>query len=73
MDNWNNLGFNTGGFTLLLPFILIMAFWEIAWKGWAMWKAAENKDTGWFVALLLLNTFGILPILYIYVFSKNKK
>jgi hypothetical protein len=38
-----------------------------------MWKAAKNGSVAWFIALMIFNTVGILPILYLYVFSKNSK
>jgi len=46
--------------------------WSVAWKGIALWKAAKNDNLKWFVVLLVVNTAGILEILYIYVFSKKK-
>lgn len=51
--------------------ILILALWSIAWKGVALWKAARGGDKVWFVVLLILNTVGILEILYIFYFSKQ--
>ena len=56
-----------------LGIILILVFWEIFWKGIALWKAARNSQKYWFVALLILNTAGILPILYIFIFQEGKK
>lgn len=53
---------------LWLGFFII---WEVFWKGQALWKAAQNKNKIWFVALFLINSLGILPILYIYVFSEK--
>jgi hypothetical protein len=50
--------------------IILAALWTIPWKGVALWKAAQKKDVYWFIALLLINTIGILEILYIFVFSK---
>lgn len=50
--------------------ITLATLWTIPWKGVALWKAAQKKDKYWFVALLLINTVGILEILYIFVFSK---
>lgn len=47
--------------------------WTLPWKGVALWKAANKKDKVWFILLLVLNTLGILEILYIFVFSKIKK
>lgn len=65
-------------FTLLalgawLPIIIIAMAWSFVWKGLALWKSARQGDKGWFVAFLIINTLGILEILYIYIFSKNKK
>ncbi|MCG7853991.1 MAG: DUF5652 family protein [Methanosarcinaceae archaeon] len=56
-----------------LGIIIILVFWEIFWKGIALWKAARNSQKYWFVALLILNTAGILPILYIFIFQEGKK
>ena len=48
-------------------FLLIV--WSLVWKGLALWKAAREGSKVWFVVLLILNTAGILDILYLYVFS----
>lgn len=53
-------------------FIIGLAVWEVVWKGLGLWKAAQNKQTGWFVAMLAINSVGILPILYLYVFSPKQ-
>ncbi len=50
-----------------------LMLWTIPWKGVALWKAAKNGHTGWFVAILLLNTLAILEIIYILGFSKKRK
>lgn len=47
--------------------------WEAVWKGIALWKAGRNNQLGWYIALLILNTVGILPILYILFFQKSKE
>ena len=55
-----------------IGFILVFAiFWSLIWKGLALWKAARQGSKKWFVALLIINTLGILEILYLYVFSKK--
>jgi len=38
----------------------------------AMWKAARKDSPIWFVVLAIVNSLGILSILYIYVFSEMK-
>ncbi|MEK7635026.1 MAG: DUF5652 family protein [Patescibacteria group bacterium] len=63
----------SGGFIAATGvFLMILVLWTLVWKGMALWKAAEEKNKVWFVVLLLVNTVGILDILYIYVFSKKK-
>lgn len=51
----------------------ILAIWEIVWKGLGVWRAAKNNQKYWFAAILLINSVGILPILYLYVFGGKKK
>lgn len=53
--------------------ILILVLWELFWKGIALWKAARESQRYWFIAILILNTAGILPILYIFLFKKGRK
>lgn len=49
-----------------------IAIWSIIWKGLALWKASKKSQKYWFVALLVINTMGLLEISYIYYFSKRK-
>lgn len=74
-DNpWINGGLGLGVFgTWLGIFLLPLLIWGIAWKGWALWKAARENSKVWFIALLFINTVGILDILYIFVFSSKKE
>ena len=46
--------------------------WLLTWKGVALWKAARKSHLVWFIVLLIANTFGILEILYIFLFSELK-
>lgn len=50
--------------------VLILGLWDLVWKCLGMWRAAQRRETIWFIAIFLFNTLGILPILYLYVFSK---
>ncbi len=52
-------------------FLLPILAWTIVWKGWALWKAAKNDSKPWFIVLLVVNTLGILDLLYIFVFGKK--
>lgn len=53
--------------------IAVLVIWEFVWKGIALWKAARNSDKAWFIILLVINSVGILPLLYIYIFGKKPK
>jgi hypothetical protein len=57
--------------TYAFLFILLSA-WSLAWKGFALWRAARNRQNIWFIVLLILNTFGILEIVYVFYFNKPK-
>ncbi len=57
--------------SVFLIVILVVALWELLWKGVALWKSARNNDLAWFVCILIFNTAGILPIIYILFFSKK--
>jgi hypothetical protein len=59
---------NTFAF-LLVPFMI----WSFIWKGWALWRAVKNDSKPWFIALLLINTMGILEIIYIFILGKKSK
>ncbi|HNV97080.1 MAG TPA: DUF5652 family protein [bacterium] len=52
---------------------IILMLWVLPWKAVALWKSARSSQKIWFIALLLMNTLGILEILYIFVFSKMSK
>ncbi len=53
--------------------IIALAIWELIWKGIELWKAARKDQNYWFIAMLILNTAGILPILYIFFFQEGEK
>jgi len=44
--------------------------WTVVWKAIGAWKAARKGDLVWFVAFFVVNTGGILPIVYIFIFQK---
>jgi len=52
---------------------IFIAIWELVWKGLALWKAGQNKQRNWFVAILVINTIGILPIIYLKFFQRKLK
>lgn len=53
--------------------VVAIGVWGLIWKAFALYRAGANRSPGWFVALLLLNTVGILEMLYLFVFGKKKR
>lgn len=53
------------------PWVLVILLWELIWKGIALWKTGRNNQLKWFIAILILNTVGILPIVYLKFFQKK--
>lgn len=48
-----------------ITLITLLAIWELCWKGIALWRAAKRQQKAWFIVILIVNTAGILPILYL--------
>jgi hypothetical protein len=46
---------------LLVPLLA----WAVIWKGLALWRAARLNQPVWFVVLLVVNTAGLLEIVYL--------
>lgn len=59
-------------FALILGFVIVFLL-TTAVKAFALWHAARNKQVFWFVALLVLNTLGILELVYLLAFRKDKQ
>jgi methionyl-tRNA synthetase len=53
------------------PLMIAFALAVIAIKGYALWHAAKRNETWWFIALLVINTAGILELVYIVFFLKK--
>lgn len=49
---------------------LLAVIWTVAIKGYALWTASKRNEKWWFIALLIINTFGILEIVYLVFFAK---
>lgn len=54
----------------VLILLIVAQIWSLIWKILACWKSARKGEWLWFIALFVINTLGILEILYIFVFSK---
>ncbi len=53
--------------------LVALAAWEMVWKGIGLWYSAQNRQKGWFVCILIFNTLGLLPIIYLLWFKPKRK
>ena len=51
--------------SIFVPLILVALLWTVVLKGFSLWYAARGSQKWWFVALLIVNTLGILEIIYL--------
>jgi hypothetical protein len=54
------------------PLFIILIIWSIFWKGLGLWHAGRNGHPWWFFFILILNTAGILEIIYLFAILKLK-
>lgn len=52
--------------------LIVLLVWTAVWKGIALWRAGRNNQLPWFLVMMILNTAGILEIVYLTFFSKKK-
>jgi len=45
--------------------LIAAIIWELAWKAYALWRAAQLEQRVWFVLMLVISSGGILPIFYL--------
>ncbi|OYV62928.1 MAG: hypothetical protein B7X03_03765 [Parcubacteria group bacterium 21-58-10] len=50
---------------MFIPLLIVILLWTIVLKGYALWYAARGSQKWWFIALLVINTVGILEIVYL--------
>jgi methionyl-tRNA synthetase len=50
--------------------LVVILIWSAIWKLIALWKSAKKGHVAWFIILAIVNTIGILEILYVYIFSE---
>jgi Family of unknown function (DUF5652) len=62
----------TPGLTFaFLPLLIIVLLWTVILKGYALWHSARNSQKWWFIVLLIVNTVGILEIIYLIWFRSD--
>ncbi len=51
----------------------ILIIWTMVWKGVALWKAARLNHRKWFIAILIVNSLGILDLIYIFFIAQPRE
>lgn len=54
--------YNVEGMVVGLLCILLV---DTVFKGWAMWRAARMQKKWWFIAILLINSAGVFPAVFL--------
>ncbi|HSX07387.1 MAG TPA: DUF5652 family protein [Candidatus Saccharimonadales bacterium] len=44
---------------------------EIILRCLALWKSARAQQKGWFIVIVVINSFGIIPLLYLLFANKR--
>jgi hypothetical protein len=56
----------------IIVLIVVLGVWTAIWKGIALWRAGRRDNLAWFIVMLILNTAGILEIIYIFAVSRRR-
>ncbi len=51
--------------------VALVLIWSLTWKGLALWRSAQLSQKYWFIALLIINTLGILEVIYLFIISRK--
>ena len=57
----------------LIAIVIVLGIWEAVWKAIALWRAGNDRNLLWFVLMFVLNTVGILEIIYIFGISRPRR
>jgi hypothetical protein len=53
------------------PWIIILLIFIIILKAIVLWHSARRGQKIWFIAILILNTLGLLEITYLIIYRKQ--
>ena len=59
--------------TWFIIMIIVLALWDAVWRLIALWHSARRSQLVWFIFLGILNTVGVLPIIYLLVHRGKSK
>ena len=65
MRYFNYNDYHLGGGLGLFNWIILLVIIDVVLRGLALWKSARKGQNVWFVFLLIVNSLGILPLIYL--------
>jgi hypothetical protein len=60
-----------GWLMITIPLLILVVIWDAVWKAIAMWRCGRNNQLVWFICIVIFNTAGILPIIYLLWGQRN--
>lgn len=54
------------------PYIYLLLLADLVLRGLALYKSAKKDQKVWFVALLIVNSLGVLPLVYLFLQKKGE-
>lgn len=58
--------------TQTIGIIVLILLVALVLKALALWHSARRKQTAWFIFLLIINSLGILPLIYL-ILNKGRR
>ncbi|MEI7838432.1 MAG: DUF5652 family protein [bacterium] len=55
----------------ILIAVAVVFLIDLVLKGFALWRASRNKHRVWFIILLVVESAGLLPLIYLLWFTKD--
>jgi Family of unknown function (DUF5652) len=52
--------------------LILILLWSVFWKGLALWHSGRRGQAWWFVILIVVNTAGILEMIYLFAVAGLK-
>jgi hypothetical protein len=69
---YNPIGMGIWGSPVFGPLFALLILWSLFWKGLALWHSGRRGQPWWFVIMMIVNTAGILEIIYLFGVAKLK-
>jgi hypothetical protein len=57
---------------VVITFFSLLFLFDLFLRAVALWRAARANQIWWFIAVLIFNTAGILPLVYLLFFAQEK-